>query len=209
MNEKEVFDEFVRECFDEKRVPDEELKRRVNDATFGSDGRLTMLQWAIKTRTGEALLVIAGRLLRQYGASVDIPDRGGDYTALVYATLLGKCECIRLLVEHGASLERCTIPNRLGFNACAIAWWYGKAEACCLLIDLGSSYTTISNSVRINGFWDANTRQVCAYISVVEARVQRARQACCALWCGLQGIPRDVRRLLMHAVWRQRRNTEW
>jgi hypothetical protein len=168
-----------------------------------------MLQWVIKTRTGELLLVIAKRLLRQYGASVDIPDRGGDYTALIYATLLGKCECIRLLVEHGALPEKCTMRDRMGFNACAMAWWYGKTEACCLLIDLGFSYTTISNSIHLKPFSDVNTRRVCAYISVVEARVHRARQACCALWCGLQGIPRDVRRLLMCAVWRQRRNREW
>lgn len=142
--------------FDNSEVCEFLLKRGA-DPDFIVDGQSTLI-WAVHyNRPGMA------RLLIEYGADVDRPDRMG-YTALIYAAELNNLEICKILIDRGANPSH---ANMEGKRASDFAKYYVGSSAYEYLLLMEEQYKEQEQVPSMHDgpyiLWETDDRIVMAY----------------------------------------------
>lgn len=205
MSDSEGFNQFVSQYFSGRRPPDDELRARINEATAV---RSTLLQAAAQRHSP----AFVERLIVKYGADPNAKSYYGTTTMCFALSNVDSISCdnIAVLIRHGACVNEGSLtPMDRNRPFTPLQWAWKRSLVFCanLLISSGADYKVIPE--RVEGEVEHPGQDLIrAHIRVVQAREQRARLACCALW-RVHRMPRDLRRVLMCAIWRERRNEAW
>ena len=187
------FDHFVRNHYG-SRISDAELRQRVNHPCI-----IPPLEDAFLRKRWD----IAEHLLRHYGANA-----GG-----LHSLFTRNEKHISLLIRYGAPVNVMSPVWLRGrrVTTTALIWTYETRSPACALILLnhGADYRPLLLHSQSTSQLGIARRRILAHVRTIQAREQRARLACYAVWATRIGLPRDMQRMLMRYVWNERRNEAW